>query len=91
MIIKDRANNGQALQIVKEYNELTDDELKILVFKRPGYEDNFPDLPFEYVDMNVDISSTEIREKMRKSFEEFLFDDILDESFTKGFEELLEK
>ena len=64
---------------------------KILVFKRPGYEDNFPNLPFEYVDMNVDISSTEIREKMRKSFEEFLFDDILDESFTKGFEELLEK
>ena len=64
---------------------------KILVFKRPGYEDNFPDIPFEYVDMNVDISSTEIREKMRKSFEEFLFDDILDESFTKGFEELLEK
>ena len=64
---------------------------KILVFKRLGYEDNFPDLPFEYVDMNVDISSTEIREKMRKSFEEFLFDDILDESFTKGFEELLEK
>ena len=64
---------------------------KILVFKRPGYEDNFPDLPFEYVDMNVGISSTEIREKMRKSFEEFLFDDILDESFTKGFEELLEK
>lgn len=64
---------------------------KILVFKRPGYEDNFPDLPFEYVNMNVDISSTEIREKMRKSFEEFLFDDILDESFTKGFEELLEK
>lgn len=64
---------------------------KILVFKRPGYEDSFPDLPFEYVDMNVDISSTEIREKMRKSFEEFLFDDILDESFTKGFEELLEK
>ena len=64
---------------------------KILVFKRPGYEDNFPDLPFEYVDMNVDISSTEIREKMRKSFEEFLFDDILDESFTKGFEELREK
>ena len=64
---------------------------KILVFKRPGYEDNFPDLPFEYVDMNIDISSTEIREKMRKSFEEFLFDDILDESFTKGFEELLEK
>ena len=64
---------------------------KILVFKRPGYEDNFPDLPFEYVDMNVDISSTEIREKMRKSFEEFLFDDMLDESFTKGFEELLEK
>ena len=45
---------------------------KILVFKRPGYEDNFPDLPFEYVDMNVDISSTEIREKMRKSFEELL-------------------
>ena len=64
---------------------------KILVFKRPGYEDNFPDLPFEYVDMNIDISSTEIREKMRKSFEEFLFDDMLDESFTKGFEELLEK
>ena len=64
---------------------------KILVFKRPGYEDNFPDLPFEYVDMNVDISSTEKKKKMRKSFEEFLFDDILDESFTKGFEELLEK
>ena len=64
---------------------------KILVFKRPGYEDNFPDLPFEYVDMNIDISSTEIREKMRKSFEEFLFDDMLDESFTKGFEDLIGK
>ena len=33
MIVKDRAKNGQELQIVKEYNELTDDELKILVFK----------------------------------------------------------
>ena len=74
----------------KSYEEILK-RSKILVFKRPGYEDNFPDLPFEYVDMNVDISSTEIREKMRKSFEEFLFDDILDESFTKGFEELLEK
>ena len=31
-------------------------------------------------------------EQYKKEFiEEFLFDDILDESFTKGFEELLEK
>ena len=84
------SDNWQNFTTWESYEEILK-RSKILVFKRPGYEDNFPNLPFEYVDMNLGISSTEIREKMRKSFEEFLFDDILDESFTKGFEELIEE
>lgn len=48
MIIKDRANNGQALQIVKEYNELTDDELKILVFKSGEKKEDYSNYFVQY-------------------------------------------
>ena len=48
MIIKGRANNGQALQIVKEYNELTDDELKILVFKSGEKKEDYRNYFVQY-------------------------------------------
>lgn len=48
MIVKDRASNGQALQIVKEYNELTDDELKILVFKSGENKEDYSNYFVQY-------------------------------------------
>lgn len=48
MIVKDRASNGQALQIVKEYNELTDDELKILVFKSGEKKEDYSNYFVQY-------------------------------------------
>ncbi|MCR4580681.1 MAG: nicotinate-nicotinamide nucleotide adenylyltransferase [Treponema sp.] len=38
---------------------------KLLVFNRPGYAENLPDIPFEYLPMENPISSTEIRNKIR--------------------------
>lgn len=48
MIVKDRASNGQALQIVKEYNELTDDELRSLTFKSGETKDNYSNYFVQY-------------------------------------------
>lgn len=48
MIVKDRANNGQALQIVKEYNELTDDELKILTLKSGEKKEDYSNYFVQY-------------------------------------------
>jgi len=36
----------------------------LVVFNRPGYTENFPDIPFEYLPMENPISSTEIRNKL---------------------------
>ncbi len=62
---------------------------KLLVFRRPGFEDNFPeDIEYEYIkDIDIKISSTEIREELReKLFGSF--DDMMDDaSFLKGFED----
>lgn len=56
---------------------------KLVVFRRPGYEDNFPKIPHEYIsDIDVNLSSTELRKKLVEveeiietdAFEEFLMD-----------------
>lgn len=64
---------------------------KLLVFRRPGFEDNFPNIPHEYVDdIDIDISSTKLREKLRKEIYED-FDEMIDDlSFCKGYEDLIE-
>lgn len=45
---------------------------RLIVFGRPGYDvSKFPnDIQHEFVEMNMDISSTKIREKLRASIEE---------------------
>lgn len=48
MVIRDRANNGQALQIVKKYNELTNDELKTLTFKNGEKKEDYKDYFVQY-------------------------------------------
>lgn len=41
---------------------------KLIVFNRPGYEDNFPkDIPYEFVPMNNPESSTRIRASLLKN------------------------
>ena len=48
------------------------DKSKLIVFRRPGYENNFPDVQHEYVYMDNDISSTKLRENLRiKMSEDF--------------------
>ena len=66
---------------------------KLVVFHRPGYEDNFPtDIPYEYIeDINLDISSTKLREDLRKKLYEDYFDEMIDDlSWCKGFEDVIE-
>ena len=41
------------------------EKAKLLVFNRPGYTQNFPDIPFEYLPMENPVSSTQLREKLR--------------------------
>lgn len=48
MIVKDRASNGQALQIVKEYNELTDNELRSLTFKSGEKKEDYSNYFVQY-------------------------------------------
>ena len=48
MIVKDRASNGQALQIVKEYNELTDNELRSLTFKSGEKKEDYSNYFIQY-------------------------------------------
>lgn len=65
---------------------------KILVFRRPGFEDDFPtDIPYEYIeDIDMNISSTEIREKLREEIYDN-FDEMIDDmSFCKGYENEIE-
>ena len=49
----------------------------LIVFRRPDYEDNFPqDIPFTYIsDINMNISSTQIRKNLETfDFEDFMID-----------------
>lgn len=62
--------------------------VKLVVFHRPGHENLPTDIPFEYIeDMNMDISSTKMREILRKTIEED-FDLMIDDmTWGKGYEE----
>ena len=65
---------------------------KLIVFRRPGFEDNFPeDIAYDYVsDIDLDISSTKLREEIRKEIYDD-FDEMMDDlSFCKGYEDELE-
>ena len=64
---------------------------KLLVFRRPGFEDNFPNIPHKYIDdIDIDISSTKLRKKLRKEIYED-FDEMIDDlSFCKDYEDLIE-
>jgi nicotinic acid mononucleotide adenylyltransferase len=65
---------------------------KLIVFRRPGFEDNFPeDIAYDYVsDIDLDVSSTKLREEIRKEIYDD-FDEMMDDlSFCKGYEDELE-
>lgn len=68
------------------------EKAKLIVFKRPNYETNFPNIEHTYIDdIDIDISSTTIRNKIKNYIEEFDFDVFIDDlSFTKGFEDELD-
>lgn len=63
----------------------------LVVFGRPGHNDNFPDIEHEFVEMNMVVSSTEVRERMRKTIEQD-FDEMIDdmtwakEYFEEGYD-----
>jgi len=52
---------------------------ELVVFHRPGYEDNLPtDIPYEYIsDINMNISSTQLRKKLNEEIEAEDFEDFL--------------
>lgn len=70
------------------YEEILE-KAKLIVFRRPGYEDNFPNIPHEYIgDMDMKVSSTAIRNKLREYIDDMDFDEMIDDlSFIKGFED----
>nr|WP_318711877.1 nicotinate-nicotinamide nucleotide adenylyltransferase [uncultured Treponema sp.] len=64
---------------------------KLVVFNRPGYESDFPDIPFEYLEMNNSISSTALRQKLMQIMSDEEFEDLLDEDWLiKGQKNLME-
>lgn len=65
---------------------------KLVVFNRPGYTDNFPDIPYEYLPMENNISSTALRQKIIQIMSEEEFEDLLDEDWLlKGQKNLTEE
>lgn len=64
---------------------------KLIVFRRPNYENDFPtDIPYIYENnFNIDVSSSRLREQIREDLS-FGFDEMIDDiSFAKGYEEFL--
>ena len=85
------ADNFQRFKEWADWEEI----LKIahlVVFGRPGYVADFPDIEHEFIEMNMDVSSTEVRERMRKTIEQD-FDEMIDdmtwakEYFEDGYDE----
>lgn len=54
---------------------------KLVVFNRPGYTDNFPDIEYEYLPMENTISSTKLRNKLIRIMSDEEFEDLLDEDW----------
>lgn len=69
---------------------------RVVVFRRPGYEDNFPEgIDYIYCEnMNNPLSSSAIRKTLRdkmKELEDLVFDEMIDDlSFCEGYEEYLD-
>lgn len=75
------AMGSDSIQTFKEWERYDRilELVKLVVFHRPGYEELPTDIPFEYIeDMNMDVSSTKMRERLRKLIEED-FDTMLDD------------
>lgn len=65
---------------------------KLVVFNRPGYTDNFPDIPYEYLPMENNISSTLLRQKLTRLMSDEEFEDLMDEDWLiKGQKNLSEE
>ena len=66
-------------------------KVKLVVFGRPGVsKESFPKIEHEFIEMNMDISSTKLRAKIVEFMSRDDFDEMIDDmSFTKGFEEYL--
>ena len=69
---------------------------RVVVFRRPGYEGNFPEgIDYIYCEnMNNPLSSSAIRKTLRdkmKELEDLVFDEMIDDlSFCEGYEEYLD-
>lgn len=65
---------------------------KLVVFNRPGYTDNFPeDVSYEYIQMENNISSTALRQKLMQFMSDEEFEDLMDEDwYIKGQQNLME-
>lgn len=64
---------------------------KLVVFNRPGYTADFPNIPYEYLPMENCISSTALREKIWRFMSDEEFEDLLDEDWLiKGQKNLAE-
>lgn len=61
----------------------------LIVYNRPGYStEKFPKIKHTFVDMNYDISSSQLRKEIRGiSDEEFM--NLLDEDWMEGYEEFM--
>lgn len=75
------SDSFQKFETWSEYEEILK-YAKLVVFHRPGYEDNFPNIEHEYIsDINIDMSSTKLRaaleeveETIEDEFETYLSD-----------------
>lgn len=68
------AMGSDSLQSFKMWSEWENiiNIVKLIVFNRPGYTDNFPtDIEYEYLEMNNDISSTKIRKNLLSLMDKF--------------------
>lgn len=63
---------------------------KLVVFNRPGYTTEFPDIEYEYLPMENSISSTILRKKLVQFMSDEEFEDLLDEDWLQKGKENLE-
>ena len=54
---------------------------KLVVFNRPGYTEDFPAIPYEYLQMENEVSSSALRQKLTRFFSDEDFENLLDEDW----------
>lgn len=74
------------------YETILNEVKNLVVFRRPGYEKDFPNVKHIYIeDMDMNISSTALRAKLKETIEEIDLDEMIDDlSFCKGYEDFLD-